>query len=165
MSSRLIPFPAFATVHHNRWPVVSFPVSLHDAVATSRRRHRRLIVAAGEWALGHGVSLPPDHVALWAATVDELGSAGDVDGVTGPWRASALPDFLGSIAGWCAAAGCSLPAHLAESLWHLYGFLAGTGRLHPASDPLAELRASIVVFGTFDRFRAVPSPPPEPTAA
>jgi hypothetical protein len=161
---RVIPFPALA-VAPDTCSVLSFPVLLHDAVAASRRRHRRFIVAAGEWALARGVSLPVDHVALWAATVEELGCAGDIDGMTGPWRASALPDFLEKIAEWCAVAGCSLPANLTESLWHLYGFLAGTGRLHPASDSLAELRASLVVFSTFDRFRPVPAPPPEPTAA
>jgi hypothetical protein len=163
--SRVIPFPALAAVHDESSDVVSSPVSLHYAVAPSRRQHRSLIVAAGEWALARGVSLPADHIALWAATGDELGCANDVDGMTGPWRASALPDFLEMIAGRCAVAGCSLPDTFAESLWHLYGFLASTGRLHPASDSLAELRASLVVFATFDRFCQAPSPPPEPTAA
>ncbi|MGH9009708.1 MAG: hypothetical protein ACRDYF_07650 [Acidimicrobiia bacterium] len=161
MSSRVIPFPAVAAVH-GKSCVVTFPASLHDAVASSRRQHRSLIAAAGEWALARGLSLPADHVALWAANIDELGYASDVDGMTGPWRASALPDFLANVVDWCVVAGCALPAGFPESLWHLYGFLTNTGRLHPASDSLAELRASIVVFGTFDRFRPVP---PEPTAA
>ena len=152
MSSRVIPFPALADSRS----VSSLPVSLHEAVASSRRRHRGLIVAAGQWALAHGVSLPADHVALWAAAVDVT---------TGPCRASALPGLLEKIAEWCATAGCSLPADFAGSLWQLYGFLADTGRLHPASDSLIELRASVVVFATIDRFRAIPSPPPEPTAA
>jgi hypothetical protein len=160
----VIPFPVLGAVH-NKCCAVSLPVSLHDAVASSRRRHRTLIAAAGQWALARGVSLPADHVALWAATGDELGYADHVAGMAGPWRASALPDFLANVVDWCALAGCSVPADLAESFWHLYGFLAETGRLHPASDSLVELRASIVVFGTFDRFRQVPPPPPEPTAA
>jgi len=164
VSSRLIPFPALAAVHDDG-PVLSFPVLLHDAVASSRRRHRKVIVAAGVWALARGVSLPADHVALWAATVDAFSRIGEVDGMTGPWRAAALPDFLEKIADWCAQAGCALPGSMAESLWHLFGFLAGTGRLHPASDSLAELRAAVVVFGTFDRFRPLPPAPPEPTAA
>ena len=162
--SRVIPFPALAAVHDEGCSV-SFPVSLHEAVASSRRQHRGLIAAAGVWTLARGVPLPADHVALWAATGEELGCAGDVEGMSGPWRASALPAFLANVTDWCAAAGCCVPANLIESLWHLYGFLASTGRLHPASDSLAELRASLVVFGTFDRLRLVPSPPPEPTAA
>jgi hypothetical protein len=162
--SRVIPFPALAAVLDKRCPV-SFPVSLHEAVASSRRQHRSLIAAAGEWALARGMSLPADHVALWAATGDELGCASDVDSLSGPWRASILPHFLAEMSDWCVAAGCPLPANVAESLWHLYGFLASTGRLHPASDSLAELRASMVVFGHFARLRLVPSPPPEPTAA
>jgi hypothetical protein len=154
VSSRLIPFPAPAV--HDKCSVPSLPLSLHAAVASSRRQHRSLIVAAGQWALARGVSLPADHIALWAATVDE---------VTGPWRASALPDLVKRIAERCALAGCAVPADLPESLWHLYGFLADTGRLHSASDPLIELRAGVVVFATFDRFHPMPSPPPEPTAA
>lgn len=162
MSSRVIPFPVLGAVH-DKCCAVSLPVSLHDAVASSRRRHRRLIAATGQWALARGLSLPADHVALWAATGAELGFGAKVDGMTGPWRASALPDLMANAVDWCALAGCPVPADLAESFWHLYGFLADTDRLHPASDPLPELRAAIVVFGTFDRFR--PSPPPEPTAA
>jgi len=163
VSSRVIPFPALAAVHDNCCPR-SFPV-LHDAVACSRARHRKLIAAAGAWALARGVSLPADHVALWAATVDALDGVNNIDVMTGPWRASVLPDFFNRLAEWCAEAGCALPDGLAESLWHLFGFLAGTGRLHPGSDSLAELRAAVVVFGTFDHFRPIPWPPPEPTAA
>ena len=157
--SRVIPFPALAAVV-DEWCSVSSPVSLHEAVASCRRRYRTLIAAAGQWALTRGVSLPADYVALWAAAVDELGCAGEVDGMSGPWGASALPDFLAAVAEWCTAAGCPRPPDLTESLWHLFGFLAGTGRLHPASDSLAELRAALVVFGTGDRLRLVPSPPP-----
>ena len=162
--SRVIPFPALAALDDECSPV-SFPMSLHEAVASSRRQYRTLIAAGGQWALARGVSLPADHVALWAAAADELDCAGDVDGMSGPWRASALPDFLASVAEWCTAAGCPLPANLVGSLWHLFGFLAGTGRLHPASNSLVELRSALVVFGTFDRRRPVPSPPSEPTAA
>ena len=164
MSSRVIPFPVLAAGHDDS-SFVSFPVSLHDAVAGSRRQHRSFIVAAGQWALARGLSLPTDHIALWAATCAVLGCGFEADGLTGPWRASALPDFMERMADWCTMAGCSLPATLPESLWHLYGFLAGTGRLDPASDSLAELRASVVVFGTLDRFRPLHPPPPEPTAA
>ena len=164
MSSRVIPFPALSDVHDNCSPR-SFPVPLHDAVAFSRARHRRLIAAAGAWALARGVCLPADHLALWAAAVETLDGVSHIDGMTGPWRASVLPDFFEKLAEWCAAAGCALPGTMGESLWHLFGFLAATGRLHPASDPLTELRAAVVVFATFDRFRPIPSPPPEPTAA
>ena len=162
MSSRVIPFPALGAVH-DKCCAVSLPFSLHDAVASWRRRHRRLIAATGQWALARGVPLPADHVALWAAAGDELGYGGSVDGMTGPWRASALPDLMANAVDWCALAGCSVPPDLTVSLWHLYGFLADTGLIHPASDPLPELRAAIVVFGPYDCFRR--SPPPEPTAA
>ena len=155
--SRVIPFPALAAD-------VDVPTSLHDAVAEARRRHRALISAAGEWALARGISLPPNHVALWAATAEECGYEAN-DPTTGPWRASYIPDFLATVANWCLRSGCLPPLDLAESLWHLYGFLAGTGRLHPASDHLTELRAALVVFAGFDRIRPTAPPPPEPSAA
>jgi hypothetical protein len=163
VSSRVIPFPVSPV--GDKCCAVSSSLPLHDAVAPWLRRHRDLIAPAGLWALARGVSLPADHVALWAAAADELGYGGSVDGMTGPWRASALPDLLANAVDWCALAGCSVPADLAASLWHLYGFLADTGRLHPTSDPLPELRAAIVVFGTYDRVRPSPTRPPEPTAA
>jgi hypothetical protein len=141
--SRLIPFPA---------------------LSEARRRHRPLIAAAGRWALSHGVPLPADHIALWATTAEEAGYPGSVDGITGPWRASLVPEFLERMAAWCTRAGCPAPADLAPSLWHLYGFLAGTRRLHPAGDHLRELRAAIAVFAHFDRFES-PDPPPAPIAA
>jgi hypothetical protein len=127
-------------------------VSLHDAVAHARRRHRGLVTAAGRWALARGLSLPADHVALWAAAV-EYGAGygdeyGDVDGVTGPWLRPAFHRFWWStLWNWCTLAGCRRPADLAESLWHLYGFLADSGRLHPDSDPVPELRKVLVCSG------------------
>ena len=162
--SRVIPFPALAAVPDDCC-FDSCPVPLREALAAARRSHRRLIVAAGQWALTQGVSLPADHVALWAAAADYDGRFGDTDGLTGPWRASGLIDFLATIAGWCAMAGCPTPANLAESLWHLYGFLAATGRLHPGSDELVELRAALVVFGRSDGFRPTPPLSPSPRAA
>jgi hypothetical protein len=162
--SRVIQFPALAAAADDARSV-AFPVPLQHAVAGSRRRHRPLIAAAGEWALIRGVSLPADHIALWAAVAEASGYRSDIDGVTAPWRASHMRDFFETVAAWCTLAGCSPPADLAESLWHLYGFLATTGRLHPASDSLHELRAAVVVFAGFDRFRPVSPPPPEPTAA
>lgn len=162
--SRVIPFPAPAAPA-DELCCVSVPVPLHDAVAPARRRHRALVAAAGRWALSRGVPLPADHVALWAATAEAFGHLGDDTSPTGPWRASQIPDFLTEIAAWCTVAGCSPPADVSGSLWHLYGFLAATDRLHPASDSLLELRAAVVVFAGFDRFHPITPPPPEPTAA
>ena len=164
MSSRVIPFPVLGAVH-DKCHAVTSTLSVHDAVAPWRRRHRVLVAAAGRWALARGVSLPADDIALWAVAAGQLGYSRSVDGMTRPWRASAVPDLMATVVGWCALTGCPVPADLAKSFWHLYGFLDETGRLHPASDPLPELRAAIVIFGSFDRCRPSPSPPPEPTAA
>lgn len=162
--SHLIALPASVLAGDDALPGWS-RVPLHDAVSRCRRRHRQLIAAAGRWALARGVSLPPDHVALWAATVEELGGTVTPGGGTGPWRASDIPRLLDTIAAWCRFAGCSPPTDIAESLWHLYGFLATTGRLHPNSDALDELRAAVVVFAGFDRFAREHLTPPAPTAA
>jgi hypothetical protein len=163
--SRLIRFPAAPAIADD-WGAGPFPVPLHEAVAPVRRRHRTLIVAAGQWALARGVALPADHVALWAATAEQLGCLDKVGRTASPWRASLIPKFVETLAAWCTIAGCSPPADLAESLWHLYGFLAATGRLNPDSDSLHELRAALVVFATFDRYRPIPvPPPPQPDAA
>lgn len=164
--SRVIPFPVAEPAAGERvrpGPIVP----LHGAVAASRRRHRSLIAAAGLWALARGLPLPADHVALWGAAAESAGRYGDVDGLTGPWSAPDLEWFLGAIVGrWCAGAGCSVPADLPQSLWYLYGFLAATGRLHPASDPLPELRAALAVSTGYNRWRVPsPKPPPDPTAA
>ena len=159
--SRLIALPAPSDDRAAVPPVAS----LHNAVADARRRHRPLIAAAGAWALSRGVPLPADHIALWAAVVEDGGYSSTADGINGPWRASHIAGFLETIAAWCALAGCSPPVHLAESLWHLYGFLAATGRLHPESDALTELRAAVVVFCAIDDLPVISPPPPEPTAA
>jgi hypothetical protein len=129
--SRVILFPTAEPVP-DQGGLPSPLVALRDAVAGSRRRHRSLVVAAGRWALARGLSLPADHVALWAAAV-EHSSRGEVAGVTGPGLGPDLHRFWSLAAGnWCALARCRPPADLTASLWHLYEFLAETGRLHPA---------------------------------
>lgn len=162
--SHLIPLPAPVLVGHGPFDGSS-RVPLHGALSSSRRRHRHLIAAAGRWALARGVSLPADHVALWAAAVEQLGAPGGPGVAPGRGRAWHIARRWEEIAAWCRRAGCSPPADLAESLWHLYGFLAATGRLHPGSDALDELRAAVVVLAGFERFRPERLTPPAPTAA
>jgi hypothetical protein len=147
--SRVILFPAAIGRRPDPVPTVTVrPRPLHDAVAEARRRHRQLVTTAGQWAMARGLSLPADHVAVWAAAAACGGSPGDVDGVTGPWLATELQEFVESTVGaWCALAGCQLPAGLPDSLHHLYAFLADSGRLHRASDPLPELHAALAPSG------------------
>ena len=160
--ARLIPFPALAVVH-DQGSAVSFPVSLHDAVAAS---------PAG----GTAPSSPPPPNGPWPTaclcppTTSPCGRRPSTSSAApAVWPGLGVPppsptSWPGSPSGapWPAF---SVPGRLAESLWHLYGFLTDTGRLHPASDALVELRAAVVVFGPLDRLRPVPSPPPQPTAA
>ena len=51
---------------------------------------------------------------------------------------------------WCSLHGCLWPVELAEAMWEWFDFLAGTGRLDPASDPLAELRKPLLCYGGLD---------------
>ena len=156
--SVVIPFPCTTALIPGGRTGPAPLVPRRDAVAAARRRHRSLVTAAGRWALARGLPLPPDHVALWAAAAEHSGGYGDVGGLTGPWYASELDSFLWTTVGWCAAAGCPVPADLPQSLWYLYGFLAATGRLHAASDPLSDLRAALAVAA---RFYHRPIPPPQ----
>ena len=165
--SRVIPFPV-AELVHDQLDAVAPPVPLHEAVSASRRRHRRLVAAAGLWALARGLPLPADHVALWAAAAEWGRGYGAVDGLTGPWSSSELNRLLrDTVSDWCAGAGCDVPADLPQSLWYLYGFLADTGRLHPGSDSLPELRAVLALAAQSGNRLRFPPPktPPEPTAA
>ena len=161
--SCVIFFPAVTRRRTGPEPAALASLSLHDAVAQSRRRHRGLVSAAGEWAMARGLSLPADHVALWAAAAGSSGLPGDVDGVTGPWLAPDVQTFVWStVWAWCALAGCLPPADLAPSLRLLYGFLADSGRLHPGSDPLPELDAALGsgAPGVHDRLEPTTSPGP-----
>lgn len=51
---------------------------------------------------------------------------------------------------WCSLHGCLWPVELAEAMWEWFDFLAGTGRLDPASDPVAELRKPLLCYGGLD---------------
>jgi hypothetical protein len=155
---RVIPFPAVSSAFAG--------VSLHDAVALARRRHRRLVTAAAQWAMPRGLSLPPDHVALWAAVAYEHGAPGDVDSVTGPWSVTELHRLVCSaVPDWCAEAGCVLPPGLAESLSNLYRFLAESGRLHGKSDSLDTLNTVLLAASALNELLPTTTRPPSPTAA
>jgi hypothetical protein len=116
--------------------------------------------------MARGLSLPADHVALWAAAAEITGVPGGVDGVTGPWLAVDLSAFVWPTAwAWCALAGCLPPADLAASLRVLYGFLADSGRLHPGSDPLPALEAALASGAASRDRRLEPTTSPGPQAA
>ena len=163
--SVVIPFPRTSARLPDGGAGLAPLVPLHVAVAAARRRHRSLGTAAGRWALARGLPLPADHVALWAAAAERSGCYGDVGGLTGPWYASELDSFLSTTVDWCAAAGCPVPTDLPRSLGYLFGFLADTGRLHPASDPVTDLCAALVGLPR-SHHRTIPPPPvPGPAAA
>ena len=48
---------------------------------------------------------------------------------------------------WCERRSVAWPFALPESIWRYLDFLAATGRLDPASDPLPELRRPLRCFG------------------
>jgi len=160
--SSVIPFPVVASV-----PDEAF--SLHDAVAGVRRRHRRLITAAGRWALARGVPLPADHVALWAGAVEYAVECGaglaDADGAIGSWSGPGSDgSWWAAVCDWCSTAGCRPPADLAGSFRHLSDFLSDSGRLDPGGDPAGAPRQVFAGYGG-GRLDGPPTPPPGPRAA
>ena len=57
------------------------------------------------------------------------------------------------IPNWCSLHSCLWPVELPEAMWEWFDFLADTGRLDPASDPLWELRKPLLCYGGLDEQR------------
>jgi hypothetical protein len=135
---------AAARQPQDRPPVVL--VALHDAVAPARQEHRGLVAAAAKWALGRGVALSADQVALiCASTVDRWGEA--ACSLT-RWTRPKVNELLAiALPNWCSGERCLRPKGLPEAVWQFLDFLASTDRLDPESDPLPELRKPLVCYG------------------
>src|SRR5690606_10535883 len=67
------------------------------------------------------------------------------------WTRTGVTDCLVSgVVNWCALARTLSPEGAPEAVWLLLDFLADTGRLDPASDPLGELRKPLRCYGGLD---------------
>lgn len=124
--------------------------SLADAVAPIRRRHRELVEAAQTWTLSHQVVLPVDLVVLIIAVSLQRDS---VPAELAPtyWTRTAVNRLvMTGLPNWCAAHRVPLPFDAPEAVWAYLDFLVDTDRLHPQSDPLAELRRPLRCYGQLD---------------
>jgi hypothetical protein len=66
----------------------------------------------------------------------------------GQWFRRELIHLLAiDIRNWCSMARCRVPRSLPQTLWTFLDFLADTGRLDPASDPVPELRKVLICYG------------------
>ena len=122
------------------------PVPLRQALAEHRPDHRKVIAAAAQWALERGRALDCDEVALiCVADAERRRWQGTPPG---QWFRRDLTHLLSiDIRNWCSMARCRVPLGLPQTVWKFIDFLADTGRLDPASDPVPELRKVLVCYG------------------
>jgi hypothetical protein len=128
-------------------------IELSTAVTAARRRHRTLIEAALGWQSERERQSDPDHFALICAAVDDAAQflpSGEMSPTR--WtRISVYQVLRSDIPNWCAMQGCRWPLEVAEAMWEWFDFLHATGRMHPASDPVAELRKPLSCYGWLDQ--------------
>lgn len=134
-------------------------IPLTDALAAARSQHAELLAAARAWEEGSGTTTDPDHFALVCAGADD-GSFDDV-GPTRWTRISSYHVLRCDVPNWCSSARCLWPIELPQAMWRWFDFLDETGRLHPDSDPLGELRKPLLCWGGLDH-RGRPRPPGAP---
>jgi hypothetical protein len=134
-------------------------VPLSTAVAPERERHRALVDAAAAWQEGRPRRTDPDlFVLLCAAAEESLG------GAVAPtrWSRTGTSQLLRcDLPNWCTLRRCAWPEGEIAALWEWVDFLHATGRLDPASDPVAEIRKPLCCAGRLDQDGA-PLPPEAP---
>jgi hypothetical protein len=134
-------------------------VPLSTAVAPERERHRLLVDAAAAWQDGRSRRTDPDLFALLCAVAEE--SLGDVVAPT-RWTRTGVSQLLRSdLPNWCSRQRCLVPDDDVAALWEWFDFLHATGRMHPDSDPVAELRKPLCCAGELDQ-DGRPLPPGAP---
>lgn len=120
---------------------------LTDAVAPARKRHRELIDAACAWQTTRSRQTDPDHFALICAASESSYDEFRPDRWTrvGVYRMARC-----EIPNWCSRHRCLWPDEMLHALWEWFDFLCETGRMDPASDPVAELRKPLACYGGLD---------------
>ncbi len=137
-----------------------FPLTeLTDAVAPVRRRHHDLIESAVAWQSGAGRAgsprqTDPDHFALICAGTEYAAEWASDPADRDPFRWTRIGVYhlmRCDIPNWCSEQRCRWPEQLPQALWEWFDFLHATGRLHPASDPVAELHKPLACYGWLDQ--------------
>lgn len=122
------------------------PVPLPEALAEHRSPHRKIIAAAAAWALERGTTLDLDEVALICVADAERCRWHETP--PGLWVKGELLHLLRiDVFNWCSMARCRFPQGLPQTLRKFLDFLADTGRLDPASDPVPQLRKVLLCYG------------------
>ena len=127
--------------------------ALAGAVAPTSHRYREIIDASRRWSISQCCWLPPDLVALTIAASTLRDERSDVitpdDAAPGGFwtRQTVNALLMRDLPEWCAVHGVSRPYAFPEALWRYFDFLVATGRLHPGSDPLEELRRPLRCYG------------------
>ena len=128
---------------------------LSVAVAPARSRHRELIGAAVELAGRAGPDGRSRSLALICAGAEYAGElrrrADEVhaDPLDPDWASTTCCAATSRTGARCS--GCPWPLELPQVMWAWFDFLHGTGRLDPASDPVAELRKPLACYGWLDQ--------------
>jgi hypothetical protein len=123
-------------------------IPLAEALGPIREVYGHLLTAAARWQDGRSRRTDPDHFALICVAAD-AGFGQEVSPTR--WTRTDVYHVLRcDVPNWCSLHGCLWPVELAEAMWEWFDFLAGTGRLDPASDPLAELRKPLLCYGGLD---------------
>jgi hypothetical protein len=148
------------------------PWNSYRALGPIRDVYAHLLTEAVRWQDGRDRRTDPDHFALICVATD----AGFGDRVSPTrWTRTAFEPSLAvyhvlrcDIPNWCSLHRCLWPLEVVEAQgnpvgWEWFDFLAGTGRLDPASDPPAELRKPLLCYGGLDergRLRTDDGPAP-----
>lgn len=128
-------------------------LSLADAVAPFRYRHRDLVDTSVKWSLSRSRWLPPDLVALALAASTEAeprtGRHTPIDALPGTfWTRPGVNELLmHDVAAWCSTRGVLYPHSFPEAFWRFLDYLAESGQLHLDSDPIVELRRPLRCYG------------------
>ena len=145
------PAPAPTPNLSDRPPTVALmthPIPLSEALGPIRDVYAHLLVPAAEWQRRRERRTDPDLFALICVAADA--GFGDAVSPTRWTRTDVYHVLRCDIPNWCAVHRCLLPLEVVEAMWEWFGFLAATGRLDAASDPVAELRKPLVCYGGLD---------------
>ena len=136
-------------------------IPLSEALGPIRDVYAHLLTEAARWQDGRDRRTDPDHFALICVATDA--GFGDRVSPTRWTRTDVYHVLRCDIPNWCSLHRCLWPLEVVEAMWEWFDFLAGTGRLDPASDPPAELRKPLLCYGGLDergRLRTGDGPAP-----
>ncbi|MFN2494797.1 MAG: hypothetical protein ABR608_02645 [Pseudonocardiaceae bacterium] len=129
-------------------------VPFHAAVAGARAQHRLVITWAQQWGRTSGKLFDPDLLALVLAAAAGWFNPRPVAAWT---RRSVYHVLRCDVPNWCSVNRCLWPEGVPETLWGWLHFLAATGGLTEADEPLSDLLKPLLCYGWLD-FEGRPRP-------